>query len=192
MWWLGIDVGTANTKVCVVGPEAVVAGTVTRPTATEASVLQADVRALVAEAVELAPEPIQGVGISGMAETGAALDRDGRALTGLIGWREQPGIEQAAEVAAELGAAGLFARTGLRLSAKLPVVTWRWLRDTAPEVLAATRLWAGAADLALHALTGTFATHLTHAQRTGGLDLTTRCSVSPPSQPTASRRSRRR
>src|SRR4051794_21106431 len=109
-----------------------------------------------------------------MAETGVPLDRYLEPLTPLITWRDQPGIEQAERLAAELGPGELYSRTGLRLSAKLPVITWRWLGDTRPDVLARTRLWAGVADIALAALTGTYATHLSHAQRLGVLDLRSR------------------
>lgn len=169
MSWLGIDVGTTNTKASLVSQDGATLAARSRPTATDASRLQADVIELVAE-ITIDQPPVDGVGIAGMAETGAALDRDLRPITGLIGWREQPGVAQADRLAAELGPAELFARTGLRLSAKLPVVTWRWLQDTL-DVLTRTRLWAGAPDLILATLTGRFATHLTHAQRLGVLDL---------------------
>jgi xylulokinase len=105
-----------------------------------------------------------------MAETGVPLDRELRPLTKLITWRDQPGVEQTRQ----LDSAELYTRTGLRLSAKLPVVTWRWLRETEPALLARTHLWAGVPDLVLAALTGSYAMHLTHAQRLGVLDLRSR------------------
>jgi xylulokinase len=173
--WLGIDVGTTNLKVCRVprsttaapGPGAVVRSVRTPDDAEE---LQDAVRRLAGELAD--GERIEGIGISGMAETGVPLDRDLRPLTKLISWRDQPGVAQAEQLRAEVGAEALYARTGLRLSPKLPVVTWRWLGDS--DVLGRTRLWAGAPDLVLAALTGTYATHLTHAQRLGVLDLRTR------------------
>ncbi|MFI6678560.1 L-fuculokinase [Kribbella sp. NPDC050470] len=169
MTWIGVDVGTTNLKVCRVpgraGP-AVVVRSVRTPD--DAGELQDAVRRLVGELSDR--ERVEGIGISGMAETGVPLDRDLQPLTKLITWRDQPGVEQAEQLRAEVGPEELYARTGLRLSAKLPVVTWRWLGDT----LARTRLWAGAPDLVLAALTGTYAMHLTHAQRLGVLDLRTR------------------
>jgi xylulokinase len=127
---------------------------------------------LVAELSE--GQHVDAIGITAMAETGVPLDRQLRPLTKLITWRDQPGVEQAQQLGSELGPAALYARTGLRLSPKLPLVTWRWLRDTQPELLARTRLWAGVPDLVLAALTGTYAMHLTHAQRLGVLELETR------------------
>lgn len=172
MSWLGIDVGTTNTKAGLVSADGASVHVRSVPTATDIPTLQSDVIRLIAETVRDQPQ-VDGVGIAGMAETGAALDRDLRPLTELIGWRDQPGLAQAERLSNEFGAVELFARTGLRLSAKLPVVTWRWLQDTS-DVLARTRLWAGAPDLVLAALTGTYSTHLTHAQRLGVLALTER------------------
>ncbi|WP_165553353.1 FGGY-family carbohydrate kinase [Kribbella capetownensis] len=168
MTWLGVDVGTTNLKVCRVP------GGTTRsvPTPDDALALQGAVRRLVGELSD--GERVDGIGIAGMAETGAPLDRGLQPLTKLITWRDQPGVAQAERLRAEVGECGVFARTGLRLSPKLPVVTWRWLRETQPATVARTRIWAGAPDLALAALTGTYATHLTHAQRLGTLDLHTR------------------
>ncbi|NUR97000.1 MAG: hypothetical protein HOV67_17305, partial [Kribbellaceae bacterium] len=161
---LGVDVGTTNLKVCRV-PDGSVRSV---RTPDDAEALQHAVRRLVAELS--VGQQVDAIGITAMAETGVPLARDFRPLTKLITWRDQPGIEQARE----LDPVALYARTGLRLSPKLPVVTWRWLRDTRPELLARTRLWAGAPDLVLAALTGVHAMHLTHAQRLGALDLRSR------------------
>lgn len=165
---LGVDLGTTNLKVCRVPDGAV--RSIRTPDDPDA--LQLAVLRMVADLS--AGQHIAAIGITAMAETGVPLDRELRPLTPLITWRDQPGAEQAVELGSELGAAELYARTGLRLSAKLPVVTWRWLRDTRPELFGRTRLWAGAPDLALAALTGSYAMHLTHAQRLGVLDLQSR------------------
>ncbi|TWD81230.1 xylulokinase [Kribbella amoyensis] len=164
MSWLGIDIGTTNTKVCLL-PEGRIR---TVPTPTDAAALQRETLHLIAEVGD--GQRIEGVGLSGMAETGVPLGSELEPLTKLITWRDQPGVDQAARLAEDIGHQALFARTGLRLSAKLPVTTWRWLADTT-SFLRRTRLWAGAPDLVLAALTGTYATHLTHAQRYGVLDL---------------------
>lgn len=100
----------------------------------DAAELQTVVRRLIADLSD--GERINGIGIAGMAETGVPLDRELQPLTKLITWREQPGVEQAEHLREELGPQELYARTGLRLSPKLPVITWRWLRDTQPDLLA--------------------------------------------------------
>ncbi len=165
---LGVDVGTTNLKVSRVPDGS--ARSVRTPD--DAESLQHAVRRFVAELSE--GQHIDAIGITAMAETGVPLDRELRPLTKLITWRDQPGVEQARRLESEFGAASFYARTGLRLSAKLPVVTWRWLRETQAELFARTRLWAGAPELVLAALTGEFAMHLTHAQRLGVLELRNR------------------
>jgi xylulokinase len=160
--WLGIDVGTTNTKVCLI-PDG---RTMTARTPEDARELQTTTLRLIDEITQ--DHTLEGIGVTGMAETGVPLDHDLQPLTPLISWRDQPGVEQAAELAEQLGPRELFSRTGLRLSAKLPVITWRWLGE---DLSARTRTWAGASDLVLAALTGAYATHLTHAQRLGVLDL---------------------
>src|SRR5688500_193087 len=101
--WLGVDIGTTNLQVCRVpagqtGMDVVVRSVRTPDAAVE---LQDAVRRLVAELAD--GEHIEGIGISGMAETGVPLDRELRPLTKLITWRDQPGVAQAEELAAELG-----------------------------------------------------------------------------------------
>ncbi|GAA1534484.1 FGGY-family carbohydrate kinase [Kribbella lupini] len=164
MTFLGVDVGTTNTKVCLI-PQGRSLGV---PTPRDPAVLTAEVSRLIEQVSD--GQRIDGVGIAGMAETGVPLGADLQPLTGLISWRDQPGIDQAQLLSRELGPQRFYARTGLRVSPKLPLTTWRWLADTS-DVLDHTRIWAGAPDLILAALTGRYATHLTHAQRYGVLDL---------------------
>jgi predicted NBD/HSP70 family sugar kinase len=45
--WLGIDIGTTNTKACLVSPDGATLAARSRPTATDASRLQADLIELV-------------------------------------------------------------------------------------------------------------------------------------------------
>jgi hypothetical protein len=87
--WLGIDVGTTNTKVCLLPQGRIV----TIPTGGTAGDLQRDTLALIEGITD--GHQIEGIGIAGMAETGAPLDRDLRPLTPLITWRDQPGTHQA-------------------------------------------------------------------------------------------------
>ena len=172
---IGIDIGTTNTKACLIaGDVPRLVAKASRPTSADVGELQNDVLALTADCLSGHPGEVAAVGISSMAETGTALDASLRPLRPLISWRDQPGREQAGELARELDAQDLYARTGLRLSAKLPLVTWRWLRDAEPSTFAAMRVWAGAADLAVLALTGAVVTDPTLAGRTGAYSLADR------------------
>jgi xylulokinase len=164
---VGVDVGSTNTKVALVAVDPPrVLRVLSRPTPRDAGDLTGLVCRLVGEVVAGAPVRPAVVGVASMAETGVPLDRDGVALCELLRWDAGRGGEDAAALAAEYGAGPLFAATGVRVSGKVPMATWRWLRRTRPAVWAAMARWAGAADLVGLALTGRLATDHTLAGRT--------------------------
>ncbi len=166
---LGIDVGSTNIKVVLVRLDPA------EGTVTEAAVRSAptppDADGLVRTVLDLvrslpAGPPPQAVGIASMAETGVALDRDGRPLTELLRWDGHRGEEDAARLAAEHGRDELFAATGVRPSAKVPLATWHRLRRTQPDLWRRVARWAGAADVVALAMTGRLVTDHTLAGRT--------------------------
>lgn len=168
---LGIDVGTSTTKVVLVEVD----GGQVRERATRAARTPDDVPSLLRAVASGCRDVASGgavdaVGVASMAETGVPVDSDGAALTGLLRWDAGLGGQDAAELAPE--AAHVFTRSGVRLSAKTPLMTWRWLRRERPEIWRAMSTWLGAADLVAHALTGVAATDHTLAGRTGGYPLT--------------------
>lgn len=166
---LGVDVGTTNTKAALVqvtpgGDPAVrelaVAST---PTPDDARELLAGVGAVVRQVLDRWPDrPPAAVGIASMAETGVPLDRDGAPLTGLLRWDGHRAGAQAAGLVRTHGAEALFAATGVRAGAKVPLATWAWLADQGVRL----HHWAGAADLVALALSGRLVTDHTLAGRT--------------------------
>ena len=58
----------------------------------------------------------------------------GAALTDLVRWDGRSGDEDVAHLVDRRGRAELFAATGVRASAKVPLVTWAWLRRTRPDL----------------------------------------------------------
>jgi len=169
----GIDVGTTYLKaVCVdLDPAAdrpvelvALRRTATPPTADRV------VAAALGLLRETAAGPVSAIGIASMAETGVPLDARGAPLTPLLTWDAARPLSPAL---AAVDAAGLFERTGVRLSPKVTLATWAWLAAEHPDVRARMRHWAGAADLVALALTGRLATDHTLAGRTGAHDLDT-------------------
>ncbi|HYF72100.1 MAG TPA: FGGY family carbohydrate kinase [Nocardioides sp.] len=164
----GLDVGTSYVKAVRVelhpGADrpATLAALRRRPTPGDAQELVDVARALLDEVT--ADGPVAAVGIASMAETGVPLDRAGRALAPLLTW---DGERAPSALLGELDRGELFARTGVRLSPKVPLATWAWLAETQPDVHTRMRRWAGAADLVGLALTGRLATDHTLAGRTG-------------------------
>ncbi len=165
----GLDLGTSYVKAVCVGLDpgserpAEVLAVRRRPTPAAADDLVSAALALVGE-VTADVGPVAGIGIASMAETGVPLDGRGRPLTALLRWDARRPPSAALDV---VDARSLFARTGVRLSPKVPLATWAWLAESRPEVRARMRCWAGAADLVALALTGRLVTDHTLAGRTG-------------------------
>lgn len=166
---LGIDVGTTNTKAALVrlgpGPadpveELAVAAV---PTPADAWDLLAAVRDVVGEVLARRPgRPPAAVGVASMAETGVPLDGGCEPLTPLLRWDGHRAGGQAATLDRTYGREALFAATGVRVSAKVPLATLLWLTDRGVR----PHRWAGAADLVALALTGRLVTDHTLAGRT--------------------------
>ncbi|WP_035062583.1 FGGY family carbohydrate kinase, partial [Cellulomonas bogoriensis] len=126
---LGIDVGSTSTKAvlaCVEGVEVGELAVASRPTPDQVTELLATVVAVVAEVLGRGAVP-DVVGVASMAETGAALDADARPLTPLLRWDGHRAGAQAEGLARTLGREELFARTGVRPAAKVPLATLAWL-----------------------------------------------------------------
>lgn len=175
---LGLDVGTTNTKAALVlvddaapaaggpdeGPVREVA-VAAAPTPSSVPDLLATVARVLDEVCGRWPGARPAVvGVASMAETGVPLDAHGDPVTELLRWDGRRAGEQAVALARAVGADRLFAATGVRPSAKVPLATWAWLRDEGVTL----ERWAGAADVVVLALTGHLVTDHTLAGRTQG------------------------
>ncbi|MBO9556614.1 FGGY family carbohydrate kinase [Cellulomonas sp.] len=161
---LGIDVGTTNTKAALVDvADGRGLGLASAPTPSPTD-LPVVLAGLVARAVGHGPAP-EAVGVASMAETGVPLGPDGVPRGDWLRWDGHRAGAEAATLADRLGRADLFAATGVRASAKVPLATWAWLARHRPDDLRGGR-WAGVADLVGLVLTGRLATDHTLAGRT--------------------------
>lgn len=166
---LGIDVGTTNTKVVLLGVEG--GGEVVElaarvlPTGDDASVLLAALEAAVAAVLAATGTRPGAIGIASMAETGLPIDPAGRPLTALQRWNAASQADADA-LRTVLDPEARFALTGAPLTPKATLVTLVRLRRERPALLAAPNRWAGVADLVALALTGRLATDHTLALRT--------------------------
>ena len=114
---------------------------------------------------------IVGLGVSGMAETGVLLGRDGEPVVPSIAWYDSRGEEAAERIKAEIP--GFIATTGLSSRALRTVSKYRWLRDNVPESERGVR-WLSVGEWVVHRLGGEQGAELSLASRTGWLDLHTR------------------
>jgi sugar (pentulose or hexulose) kinase len=178
---VGIDVGTTACKAAVVaaddGAELAHGSAPTPwtqvPTGAElpAEALFASAAAAAAGALGRATAGrVVGVGVTSMAETGVLLDREGRPLAPAIAWHDARGRQEAARLAADLGAERFSARTGLPVRPLFSIAKYAWLRANHPEVAGAVR-WLGVAEWVLHRLGGDQVAEYSLASRTGLLDV---------------------
>ncbi len=176
---LGVDVGTTHTKVALVDVDvARTLAVASAPTPAPGDLLRvvAELTRRVLGAAPDAPAPA-AVGVASMAETGVPVGPDDEPRGDWLRWDGHRAGRQADELAARLGRTALFAATGVRSSAKVPLATWAWLRDEADARMGAAGgpgagplhgdgRWAGAADLVVLGLTGHLVTDHTLAGRT--------------------------
>ena len=167
----GVDVGTTRTKavLCTATGEPVARAEVSTPR--DARGVESAVLDVLRECVTAAGRSPSAIGVTSMAETGVPLDRDLQPIGELLSWQDPRGAMHADKLRAEFGDVEFFRRTGLRLSAKLPLAKWRWLHEENAGALRSMSVWAGAAELAVLALAGKLCTDATLAGRTGAYDI---------------------
>lgn len=172
---LGLDIGSSRTKALLVDGDGRNVGATTVPTpfvtsgdATEATVegiLAA--AALAVEGLGRAARQVAGVGIAGLAESGAPLDQRGVPLAPIIAWHDRRGDAVADRLMDRFGPP-LVGRFGQRLRSVSSVAKLGWHVEQGIDGL--TR-WLGVPELVLLSLTGVQATEHSLAARTGCRDI---------------------
>lgn len=173
----GIDIGTTHVKALVRDTDGAVVARAHRRTPYDPNTHRHPADELVAAALDALAEcttmtgrPPEAIGLTGMAEAGVPLDRDGRPLGAVRAWSDPAPAAYAKLLADRLGAGALHGASGILPSAKVPLAKWCALADQEPEIAARMDTWAGAVDLVAHALTGRLGTDGTFAQRTMAWD----------------------
>ncbi|MFJ8886751.1 L-fuculokinase [Streptomyces sp. NPDC102402] len=172
----GIDIGTTHIKALISDTDGTVLARAVRRTPAAPGhrhpadgVLTAALDAL-AECADAAGGPPDAIGVTGMAEAGVPLDRDGRPLGALRAWSDPEPAPYARSLGERLGADALHRATGILPTLKAPLAKWCALAALETRTAARMHAWAGAADLLVHALTGRLGTDGTFAQRTMAWD----------------------
>ncbi len=161
----GAEVGSASSA----GPF------VTRGSRTEASVdsLLESVRRVLRGLGDEGLGRVAGVGIAGVAESGAPVAADGTALAPIIAWHDRRGEAVAERLTAAFGD-DLARSIGQQLRYVATVAKLGWLLDdglAADAPASAGWRWLGVPELVLRALTGAEATECSLAARTGCFDI---------------------
>lgn len=163
---IGLDIGSTTTKAVLVAVSdaARVMHIARHATPSDVTELLAVAQSVTRECAAAAAEPIAAIGIASMAESGAVLDRAGRALTPLLRWDGRLDRRHLRHLLAQHP--DLAARTGVPATTKPAAVVLTALRAEQPDVFDAMRHWAGVADLVAYALTTVRSTDHTLALRT--------------------------
>lgn len=118
-------------------------------------------------------EPPAGVGVTGMADSGVALDSEGLPLYPIAPWSNPCGEEYGPVL--EKRFPDLTSRTGQRYHPKFALSRILWLRDHQPQAFRRMARWLSVTDYLLFRLTGEAATDQTFACRTLLYRLRERC-----------------
>jgi xylulokinase len=169
---IGVDVGTTNTKVVIVGcggdgevRERRSAVFQTPPNGRDLrSAVLAAISTVVADAAGSGIS-VEAIGIASMAETGAVIDRAGTPLGDFLHWNRNGDTDEADTLVASVGTDALYRATGVPVPKKTPLAHWHRLRSAGDPRLPDGR-WCGVADLIASTLTGCWATDHTLAART--------------------------
>ena len=172
---LGLDVGSSRIKALLVDPDGGEGrlGAVSSPFSKTGEGMEAGVDELlgaVRRAVsELGPdrERVAGVGIAGLAESGAPLDGDGRPLAPVIAWHDRRGEDVAERLRDRFGD-DLARSIGQEVRYVSSAAKLGWLLD---HGVTGVSRWLGVPELCLRDLTGATATEWSLAARTGCFDV---------------------
>lgn len=185
---IGVDIGSTSVKAALVTAHRGIVHVARRPTITHQvrgggayhlpSEVLAAVEAAVAECAKVAgrsraARPM-AIGIASMSEAGVPVDRRSQPVGEILAWYDPRPQRQAAFIERQLGAAPLFARTGLRAEPKYTLPKLLWLREQRAADFTRLRRWAGVAELAALDLTGQLGTNASLASRTMAFDVSRR------------------
>jgi xylulokinase len=183
---VGVDVGSTHIKAALVAPGSGVLHVARRATGTypvrgggayhRPAELLAAVGSAIAECVAAAGarRKPEAIGIASMAEAGVPIDRRSLPVGDILAWFDPRPERQAAWLERRIGAAPLFARTGLRPEPKCTLSKLLWLREHKAADFTRLRRWAGVAELVALDLTDSLATNASLACRTLAFDVTAR------------------
>lgn len=119
-------------------------------------------------------EPLQAVGIAGMAETGLLVNRtSGKPRTPFVPWFENCASEQVGQVKSRIEEVEFFLQTGLHAAAKYSLMKLLWLKERDPDLLFGA-VWLSAADWIAYQMCGVMQTDFTLAERTGAFNIEAR------------------
>ena len=183
---IGLDLGTTASKAVALDGAGCVVGSASLPTQWRAphpewAEREADAvdtlvgrllgEVLVAAERSVAVTAVRSIGVTGMAESGTVLDRDGVARAPMIAWYDPRGRDEITSLPDDFGA--LFpGRTGLPMTPLATLFKLRWLQQHGLDL--AGLQWLSLPEYVCHRLGGRRAAERSMLGRTGLLDMANR------------------
>jgi len=179
--FLGIDVGTSGVKVAILDKDLGLVAlerathSLNRPKEGWAEVSLETVWTIVTGLVrclaDSSPDALRfvsGVGLSVLCPGLAALDADGRPLTGAMTFMDRRSIAEAAELAALIPPEEFFEISANRLMpGSSSLTSMRWIQRNLPESYTRTRCFGHVNTFLAHRMTGNFGIDPSNASYTG-------------------------
>lgn len=185
--YLGIDLGTTNTKVISVSPEGKYIATASKPTEwfvkpngrVEAiaeelfkKILECTAEVLEKTRAKLDNPNVAGIGITGMAESGVILNKQGKILAQPIAWFDSRGEAEMSALGEEFRKE-YQSKTGLVFKAESSLSSLLSLKSEGFEFAQSGIVWLNILEYVAFCFTGTQATEPSLASRTALYDQST-------------------
>lgn len=171
--FLGVDLGTTHVKAALFSEDGALLRIAVTENGTDtvcaagscytAEGLWGRAAKVIREVCAKGEKPL-AVGVTGMADSGAALDAQGKALFPVAPWSNPCGQEYGEALLRDFP--DLTERTGQRYHPKFAISRLLWLRENEPELFSRLAYWLSVTDWLLYRLTGETVTDETFACRT--------------------------
>lgn len=183
MYLIGLDFGTTNLKALLYEADGNIMGSLVEPTPTHynangfaefyADEMFEHVISLLEKLLSsfTRKQDIKAISFASMAETGVALDRNGRPLAPAIAWFDHRTIGIAKSIAKTHNAFEIYQVTGMQLSHVPSLCKILWEKKHLPEIHRKTHRWLFLCNYIIYRLTGECVTDPSQACRSMAFDI---------------------
>ena len=178
MFLIGMDLGTTNIKGLVFTREGEIVASTSRPTPThyratdsadyDPEELWQAVQAILRQLVTACPHPeaIAGLAFASFAESGVALDENGKPLAPAIAWFDCRILDVLEEFRCSVDEREVYRITGMPITHIAGLGKLLWEKRHLPEVFHRTRIWLCVPSYLAYRLTGEYRVDYSLASRT--------------------------
>lgn len=164
-WYIGIDLGSTNTKAVLYDSKFNLLGSASRPVTYErqGSIVEFNLTSYCNDLLEMLQELLQGksadnlktISFTGQAESLVVLDKDGTPLINAISWMDERSTEECDVLSQSFTSEKVHEITGqAAISPTWPATKILWLKNNKPEVFEKAHTYMLLKDYIVYYLTG--------------------------------------